>query len=331
MVSAASLIESIGSRLSLLKRTDLAVFWFQVSTEREKFKSDLIECRKKMTVVPLIVRDDGFNAPNAILSDLSKLITANRDEFSTPCTTSPTVIVILSKTTLEVPQLSSPITLPSWVPNCGGLTVNAVIEDLSYTADTLFNPAVIQMDGIYEQLWRLERVFTDRLERENLRDHRQTNALLNYFRASDPTITIQSMVDKSRRYRIQFSEPSAFRPSVRDSACLVSRFVAIVSQSSPDELSKRCKWISDALGCPEAGKYPPEALIAVLLRPTNRISDPKVRLARNIVLSVYCAYQLANTSAHAGEYGRYPILLLRGISYDLRNVLSKAADFLDIS
>jgi len=330
MITAVALIESINSRIPAFESSDLAVFWFQVSSERERFKAELIRSRNSMTLVPLVIRDGGFNAPNAILSDLSKIIVANEAEFPLDFSTSPTVVVLLSKTTLQVPQLSSPITLPSWVPNCGGRTVMAIIEDLTHTADALINASDIQIESINQQLWRLEQVFVERLERANSRDHRQTNALLDYFRRSDSKITVEGLISESRQYRQRFDAPSAFRPSVRDSACFVSRLVGLVSQSSPDELSKRCKWISDAIDCPSAGVLPNDALISVLLRPTQKVPDNGTRVIRNAVLTVYSAYQLANATAHAGEYGRYPIVLLRGISYDIRNALSKIAEFLEI-
>lgn len=103
---------------------------------------------------------------------------------------------------------------------------------------------------------------------------------------------------------------------------------ALVGASSPAELSRKCSAVASALGLSEAEEIPHESLFAVMFRPTQQDMGT-ARTARNLVLTLYAVYQLMNAVAHAGEYGRYPINLIRSFTYDLQVTLSELVDYLE--
>jgi hypothetical protein len=329
MISVGSLVDTLTHRAMSLADDGIAVYWFQVPGDREIFRREVCDQRGDAFIVPLIVRSDGFDNPNAMLSDLIELVEGNRPAFQVPGARGPVTMLLLGKAPLRVAQLGSPAVLPEWFPAIGGRTVFVEIEDLTYTADASLSHETLQINRIAEELWALERALVDRIEAVHKSDHRQTNALLSYLRAIDSSVTIPSLIEASRAYRLRFYDPAGFRPSAREKQCFVSRLVLLVSSTSPSELSSRCAAIAQALGCVNIDTAPKETMPAVMLRPTQRDPNHGVRLARNIALTSFAAFQLMNANAHSGEYGRYPVLLLRGISHDLRMGLSSITTFLD--
>ena len=327
LISASALVDSVTHRVRSSGAQILPVFWFQVTSDREAFARELRSEGIELTLVPLVIRGEGFTNPNSILSDLARLIDANRDLFETIDAVD--AIVLLGTVPLQVAQLGSPIVLPYWFPKLGGRTVHVVIEDLTYTADVALNPVDVQVGQLGEELWRLERVLVDRLESVQRKDHRRTNALLILLRGADSGATISSVIERSRAYRGRFREPSGFRPSARDKDCFVARLVLLAASSSPDELGGRATALADALDCSNISQVPPESMPALLLRPTNRDPNPGARFARNLLTTVYSSLQIINAVAHAGEYGRYPVLLLKTCSHDLRAALASLGDLIE--
>jgi hypothetical protein len=329
LISPSALIDSISHRITALGPSDLAVFWFQVTSDREVFKRALAQGGSELGLVPLVIRGDGFSNPNAMLSDLARLIEFNRAAFDAVPGNRPTVITLLSAMPLQVPQLASPVVLPEWFPRLGGTTVHVIIEDLTYTADAAVNHTDIHTSRIAENLWRLERVLIDRLSEVHGRDHRRTNALLNIIRSTDAGITIAGVVEASRAYRSRCLEPGGFRPSIRDRECFVARLVLMFCSSSPDELPSRCAALSDALNCAAIPQIPTDSLPALLFRPTRKDPSNGVRVARNLISTIYASIQLMNAAAHSGEYGRYPVLLLKSCAHDLCTALGGLGDSIE--
>jgi hypothetical protein len=330
LISASALIESIAHRVAALAKAELAVFWFQVTSDRESFRQELIREGASLTLVPLVIRGDGFNNPNSMLSDLARIMEANRGAFEGLTGDGATVIVLLGTVPLQVAQLASPVVLPYWFPRLGGKTVHVVIEDLTYTADAPINQNDIQVNRICEELWRLERLLVDRISSVHCADHRRTNALLSYLRNADAGATIASMIDSSRGYRRRFQEPSGFRPSAREKDCFVARLVLLMASAAPDELATRCSALADALSCTQVTKVPTDSMAALALRPTRKDLNIGVQLARNLVATIYASVQLVNAAAHSGEYGRYPVLLLKSYSHDLRTALAALGDVVEL-
>jgi hypothetical protein len=327
LISPSALVDSVAHRVRSAAAQVLPVFWFQVTSDREAFGRELRRQGSPLTLVPLVIRGEGFGNPNSILSDLARLIEANRE--SVQSLDAVDAIVLLGAVPLQVAQLGSPVVLPYWFPKLGGQNVHVVIEDLTYTADVALNPVDVQVARLSEELWRLERVLVDRLESVQRKDHRRTNALLTLLRSAESGATISSIVDRSRAYRDRFREPSGFRPSARDKDCFVARLVLLAGSSSPDELAGRATALADALECSNVSRVPAESMPALLLRPTTRDPGPGARVARNLLTTVYASFQIINAVAHAGEYGRYPVLLLKTCSHDLVAGLATLGDLIE--
>ena len=72
-----------------------------------------------------------------------------------------------------------------------------------------------------------------------------------------------------------------------------------------------------------------ESILAVLARPTNPISEPSVRCAFDMIVTVGAACQLSTAAAHADAYARYPVWLLGSLSRDLARALDQFIELLE--
>ena len=78
--------------------------------------------RKRSSDAPVVVailRDVRFTNPNALLADFVELVEEHRalveKRFSAGCDRC--AFVLLSRTELAIPQISSPVVLPEWFPS----------------------------------------------------------------------------------------------------------------------------------------------------------------------------------------------------------------------
>jgi hypothetical protein len=129
-------------------------------------------------------------------------------------------------------------------------------------------------------------------------------------------------VKKARETNAAVRNVGNFRPSAREGGSLVARLLRLASASSPDALTARGKALAAALKVEDARVVGvDDALVSVLLRPTVRELSAAVRYGRNAIVSVYTASQFVTAAAHADSYPRYPILLLRSMSFNIRRSL----------
>jgi hypothetical protein len=162
------------------------VYWLRVTTSRDAFAGVIEQARGDLCVVPVVVRGDGFQNPNAILSDLNKLIADNESTFCTESLKGTDsrriVILLLGRASLQVPQLSSPTTLPAWFPGFGGQTLDVTIEDLEAIAAGPLNAPESRISDIARHLFDLEKALIARLIHVLDSDHNAGNAFFSFIK-----------------------------------------------------------------------------------------------------------------------------------------------------
>lgn len=327
MISEQTAVESIRHRL-LQADERLIVYWLQVTTNREVYRNGILSNQCDIPIVPIVVRDGGFQNANALMSDLMTTIDVHREDFASVARPIAgdrrrIVVLLISRSALSVPQISSPAQLPDWFPVCPGETVAVRVEDLCWSAEVPINAAECRVDDICERVHRIEGVLLSRLTAVHSHDHRSANSFFDHIRDKKQAgEKYTEFLERARAANSAVANPGGYRPSARDGDSLVGRMLRLVSAASPDELSGRCRSLSEALQLKDdVAASVKDAVVAVLLRPTNRDSQPANRFTRNLLMSVYASSQFITASAHADDYPRYPVLLLRGMSYDLRVTL----------
>src|SRR5687768_4647935 len=149
MFTAARLIEFVEQRTSQ-HHGDVVVLWVQVPSDREAMRTSLKQVIGDRPIVPLVIRDEGFENPNAILSDLNRLVQRYQQEFQQLqlVDSGPIVILLLARTDFKLPQVASPTVFPEWFPLVGGLNVYVIIEDLLRVVDATLSAVEARVPDI---------------------------------------------------------------------------------------------------------------------------------------------------------------------------------------
>lgn len=308
----------------------LLAYWVHVAADRAKFGAALRALRGAAQVVPVAV-NDGFSNPNALLADIARVLDDARSEILERANTpgaSPTqvVLVLLGRTTLDIPQVTSPITLPAWFPGSRGDTAYVLVEDLTYSASDSLKCDECRVPEICEHLFALDGALTERLRAVSAVDRNAGMAFFERIRDSKsgsaaPGETFASFLEIAESTRATVTDAAGFRPSARDGKFLISRIVRLVSSCSPDELSATGKALATALALGAPLPETRESFFSVVARSANPTTSLESRFGRNVLVAVSAASQLVTAAAHAGEFLTYPVLLLRSAAFDLLRTL----------
>lgn len=334
MLDPEHVVDAATSRIRNSSGKGLLVLWVSILSDRHRFAGTVRSILGSEPVVPLVVRERGFDNPNALLSDLADLIRGNREDICSRLSAIPPAdkpcLLLVARAPLAVAQSASPFDLPDWFPVLGGTTVYTTIEDLTWTADAPLNSPEANVERLSESLFSLEFSLIERLQTVVTGDHGASNQLLALLRAEvGADLSFRDFLQAATSCRMAVSSPSGFRPSVREKKSLIALLWSMSMRATDDGTSRVCQALSSALnlqGLPVVEMH--ESMTAVLHRPTSRSGDRCERCARAILFAVASACQLVTAAAHSDDYRRYPIQLIRSVSYDLRRSLSDAENLL---
>lgn len=281
-------------------------------------------------MVVVVVRGRVFENPNSVLQDLTGILYDNEAAFSTPSfveacrKTGHIAIVLIARNDLQIAQASSPVTLPSWFPLGADTTVSTLIRDLTWTADAALSADEAQFDLMCSLLFELDSALAVRLE-----GLRGADCLIwPHIRIGDESLT--EFLGSAELYRRSIQSPEDFRPSARDAASLVARIWSLGGKSSPTELMRFAESLASDLRVPiDVLGATNESLIGTLCRPGRASIAPPTRWARNLIMTVCATCQFVTVSAHADNYRKQPIALIRAASFDLRRALDSSISSLE--
>lgn len=309
------------------RRPPIGAYWFECGSERQKAAAELLAVECQACIVPLLPKR-GFDNANALLSDLADLLDAERANVEGRVVAAEHAgqaigLVLVSRTRLLEPLISSPVTLPSWFPYAGGTTTSIELIDIASSAyGTLQREAgtILRLQALN---YELQGVLIERLRAVHSRNHNQTAKLFGQLlatgeRASD--FLAAAWEDHGKQ------SASGFRVVATPSAKgLLGRVVNRVGKCSPEQLPSFGAALFEALEIGDAeagGLYEP--LFAVAMRSTNKEveSAKRLRVSRNAVLTLYWSSQIVTAAAHAGEYGEFHLPAMRSELMDCVSALS---------
>jgi hypothetical protein len=322
-IEPALVADAVIRRLNA-SNAEINAYWFRVVGDRDAYASAVTEQLSGHPVMVCIVRDSSFNNPNAVAADVMSLIEANRATSEAALFAHPSElhcgVLMLGRSSLAIPQASSPVTLPSWFQVRPGETVNILVEDLTWAVDAPLNCAPVKINEICERLYDLEGAIIARLTAVYDVNHGAGNGFMEAIR-QDGDGKYGEILEDFAAYHREISVPSAFRPSLRAGSSLVSRLWRIVQSRSPNDLHKPAKGLAAALDLEKSLAF--ESFAGVITRPANPDSSPTHGLCRNLLVSASSGCQLVTAAAHADSYRRYPVPLLISFSYELRSSLAE--------
>lgn len=322
-------VKQLISLLPWTPRDKLRVLWLRLSEEgRQAFAARLDCVQGDEAIVPVILREPGFVSANAVMSDVNRLIDLNRDAIERVPTKGleRLSLVILAKDDFRLPQIGSPIVLPSWFPVLGGVESSFRICDLAQQAEvSMLNCPEVRADHLAELVLDLESALVERLCELQLTRPGEVKQFINTA-CGVAEHQVAALVADFRAHVDQVaSNPRVYRPDASRMSSLATRLIRLVLSNSPKDLAKHSSGLAANIGDAGTISIKP-SLIAAMLRPGTRLEVAQANM-HAILLSIYQAYQLMNGSAHAGEYGNYPVSLLYSTSNDLRRFLFDAAKF----
>lgn len=306
----------------------IAGYWLLVTDARHEFCSRVTEHAGGEPIVPIVVTGAAFQFPNEMAIDFVKVVDANRAAFSNVIERLGAVpprwaVLLISRSTLDVSFGVSPVTMPEWLPAVGGTTVQVSLEDLTARADGSFRAPEARIEELSSSLYRIETQIAVRLNATHLRDRNQTAPFWQHFRRAKDFATLDEFLVANAAWQQTVRNAEAFRPSLKDGKSLVARCWETAVTNSPDALTARGRHLAAALDVPAAltrDWY--EGILPVLWRPATPEGTSAARFGRHLIVSVATACQLTTAAAHADSYGKYPLILLSALSFDIRRSLA---------
>jgi hypothetical protein len=313
---------------------ELVVYWLQVVTDREVYAKRVESASAGAPILPIILRGEGFTNPNSVLSDVNKVLVDARlrvEQVFSGAAKGPFVVLILSRVSFQLPQISSPTVLPEWFPRIGGQTVDVLVEDLDHLAEARINAPESRIEEICLALVRLERALVARLAQVQRKNQRLGQSFFDLVK--DEKVAgenFDAFLEQAQQSAFALANPAGFRPSARDGKFLTGRLMRLVGKSSPDEMTTRARSLVDALDIrAEDVVECADSLTSVSFRPVNRDANIAWRVGRNILWTTFGACQYVTAAAHSDDYPAFPIILLRSHSYDLRRTLQILAEAIE--
>ena len=313
-------------REELAKSDDLlTVYWYEVGEgSRTEYAQRVIAMRGDVPVVPIALRADLFNNPNALLSDLGTVIGRNKEAFDDVPggVTTRVCVLLLTRSRLEIPQVSSPVVLPTWFPVRAGEEVYVRLVVLADEVEvTLLNAEEARVERLSELLYEVETALVEGLEWADGERPDDLNGLFGELeQVLDGDRTSRKHLFVGWRTHLRATgRPRGYRPSVRSENSLVSLLIRVVLKSSPDRLARVGRELGQAIGVRDEVMVR-APMMSVLFRPTGRQSA-SARTGHAMLLAVYGAYQFITGAAHAGEYPGFSLNLIHSTSRDLRRAL----------
>ena len=264
---------------------------------------------------------------NSVMADVSTVLEETRPALERIVAVG-IDLVLLTRRELAVVDASSPIELPTWYPVAGakGETVTTTVQDLTWEVATSVADGALMLEDISRLLYGLDEAMLSRLRRALASSRRKVQSvealLFPGSSMAEDLVRVEAALNKARVSRTRF-RPST-RPERDDS--IVARVWRLVNRTSPDRLAKGAKALAGALEPTLDTDNQPLAapLISVLNRTSNPIPDDAERWCFNLMIAVRAACQMLTAAAHAEEYPRFPVILLKSMSRDVRRFLDRA-------
>jgi hypothetical protein len=325
-INAQQLADDIRKRFG--RSSDpIGAYWVQVTGDRDEYAAALEREFATEPVVVLVVRQARFDNPNAVLADFVGFLDQHQDACKRQLADvlsgfSRSAVVMLARDQLRIPQISSPVTLPGWYP-AAARQLSITLEDLTWRVEAAINCPDAAVADLCLLAFEVEGDLLRRLGHVHDVAPSETGALAQIVNRSPDLTTVLS---QARQAHAAVNHPSAFRPSLASPVLsLASQLWQSTRQHNSLQLNDLGKALAEALALPDPLPQPwHESLFCMLVRPSRRAVAEPVRFSANLCTALAAACQFVTATMHADQYGRYPIVLTRSVSHDLRATLGSA-------
>jgi hypothetical protein len=237
-------------------------------------------------------------------------------------------VVMLTRSIPVVPQVASPATMPGWFPRIGATTVPVYLRDLTWTGSAPIDCSESAVSEISAGLFALDGAILDRLAGVQASTPASTDSFWGHARFDD-SLTLSDFLIQARAFREKLRNRTAFRPDANHGTTVVARIWKIVQRTSPERLRRVGTSAAAALQIPDGlDRDWHQPFSSVLGRPATPPPSPGVAFTSSIMRTVASSAQFITVAAHAGEYEKFPVALLRSTSLDLLDGMRDATTLL---
>ena len=318
-----------------VSRNVLCVYWVHVQGDRDAYATAVRAIPSSWPIVPIVLRHHGFDSPNSVFQDLMEVVQGERPSFEEPSLRTLAssyrriAVVLIARTELAVPQVQSPARLPDWFPVAAGEQVGAYLKDLTWNVNVPLKSPDVKGDSIARLLFGVEGALQTRLRSQREIDRHCTAGLLEKLRTDKINESLDEILQLARAHRDTVSDPGSFRPSRRDRKALIARIWDFYMKNGPEQLLQYARPLAVALRPQLRSGSFTMPLQALILRPTGPMPEEDIQWALCLIISIGAGCQLLTAIAHSDEYPRYPSLVLRALSLDIRKFLQEATENLE--
>lgn len=308
----------------------LRVCWIVTASSGRKALAEAILAQPAvdgLLVVPLVLREDLFESPNAVLEDLKRLVETSREAIeaqtadATPDHT--VVLVVVSLCALKVPQVSSVVELPAWMPAFGGLALPILIEDFETSAVGPPDTPVARIEVLKKRLFDCDQALTRRVRQTSQERHAVGPFWEDIRISSKPDDGLQPFLEGAIEYLSGIQNFAGYRPSVKDGNTIVARVVRLVGSNSPDFLAKSGERFLNALVLDEAAEAElRSSLFGMLARTAQPVPSRRRAIGANLLCTAFAAHQFTTAAAHSDSYPPLLLSAMSATSVDIAETLS---------
>lgn len=317
ILTARRVIEVL-DQVQLSRPRDLRVVWLTVVAERQSMADEFKTLRDHRRIWPYVLRDPLFANPNAVLRDVLKVLEELREEIVASSNRQGGIcIIVLSKHPLGIPQQSSMVPAPDWMPDVGGRLIDVPVEEFGWIGLASLADEEARIPELKSALFELELALVRLLRARQLTSPETVSALWVYMRLQKETgRSLEQFLANAEARAGAVSSPDAFRPYLKDG--VAGRLASVVGAGGPWSSGQALLALAAVVGSEVRTRQPESCVLSALLsQPGQQPQDPGVRFAREIVTLCFFVFRWIGLSGHAAEFGQYPVGLLSTLSRHL--------------
>ncbi|GAA3285679.1 hypothetical protein Dvina_38140 [Dactylosporangium vinaceum] len=294
----------------------MAAYWLAVdgSRSRDDYARELAAELADLPIIPLVIRSERFDDPNAITIELVHILDRNRHACEAVLSAQihqRFAVILLARRELGISQSSSPVSLPEWVPMLGGTLIDCQIRDLSRRVEIALNARELDLAELSRRLFAVEEALIRRFQWVQ-GEHPERSADLYGVLGGSRDPGWLDVLAKATKGVKGVTDKDGYRPKVRDRQALVARLWEVAAQRPAMLLScarglGRALAIDDVQGAP-AWRL---SLLSVVNGSTKTADSPDTRFALNAISTIAGACEYLTCAAHTDGHFRYPDVLLR--------------------
>jgi hypothetical protein len=308
-------------RVGPSNHSQLTAFWMQLSGPRDDFAIRLRKLLTESDVIVLVVRSGGFDNPNSLMQDLARLLDSHRPEFLEFVTARGSVpskigLVLLARSELRIPQTSSPVLWPEWVPGVGRLETSCYIQDVSRAIAVALDSHELALNRLNRAAYDLDVAILRRLQAVHLKKPNAHSMFWNVASHRDDQQGFSGLLKSVSSALSTEGTISSYRPTGRGARSICGRLWVRFQKLDSRARDSFALGLANALDISDTDiAANNSSLFSVLSRssPTAQDAGAAEQLARDILVTNATACQLITCAAHAGDYGQYPLVLLRSV------------------